>query len=238
MVQNRRRLKNVFYKWKMHRVWGWTESKLQLLAYLIKVSKWIAQHRDIPFNDFYTSTRDYAKRFQLFKFLNDTYIQDQPICYLEFGVAAGKSMAWWTQNQLNDSSSFHGFDTFSGLPEDWGHFEKGAMTNHGDLPQIDDARCKFYKGLFQETLPNYLKITQTKEMLKVVHLDADLYSATLFVLTTLHPYLNKGDILIFDEFNVPMHEFKAFDDYSSSYYLDYEVLGATNNYYQVALRLK
>ena len=238
MVQNRRRLKNVFYKWKMHRVWGWAESKLHLLTYLIKVSKWIAQHRDIPFNDYYTVKRDYSKRFQLYKFLSDTYIQDQAICYLEFGVAAGKSMDWWTQHQINDNTTFHGFDTFSGLPEDWGHFDKGAMTNHGNIPQINDERCKFYKGLFQETLPHHLKNTQTQEILKVVHLDADLYSATLFVLTTLHPYLNKGDILIFDEFNVPLHEFKAFDDYSSSYYLNYEVLGATNNYYQVALRLK
>ena len=105
-------------------------------------------------------------------------------------------------------------------------------------PNIEDARCSFYKGLFQETLPGFIKDNPLLEKPKVIHLDADLFSATLYVLTMLHPYLNKGDILIFDEFNVPLHEFKAFDDYVTSFYVDYEVLGATNNYYQVALRIQ
>lgn len=41
-------------------------------------------------------------------------------------------------------------------------------------------------------------------------LDADLYPATLFTLTILAPYLNKGDIKLFDEFVVPTHEFMAY----------------------------
>jgi hypothetical protein len=37
--------------------------------------------------------------------------------------------------------------------------------------------------------------------------DADLFSATLFSLSQLYRYLNDGDILLFDEFAVPKHEF-------------------------------
>ena len=237
MVENRRRLKNLFYKWKLHRVFGWIANKFHLFVYLTKVSKWISNHRELPFNDFYSAKRDYSKRLGLFEFLNKNYLNDHPISYLEFGVAAGKSMKWWTQNLQDPSARFYGFDTFSGLPEDWGHFEKGAMSNEGVLPDIRDERCTFYKGLFQDTLPGFLNSQSVEDSIKVIHLDADLYSATLYVLTTLHPILKKGDILIFDEFNVPLHEFKAFDDYISAYYVEYEVLAATNNYYQVAIRL-
>jgi len=68
-------------------------------------------------------------------------------------------------------------------------------------------------------------------------MDADLYTSTLFVLTSISPFLGKGDILIFDEFNVPMHEFKAFTEWTQSYYIKYEVLAAVNNFYQVAFRI-
>jgi hypothetical protein len=69
-------------------------------------------------------------------------------------------------------------------------------------------------------------------------MDADIYSATLYVLTSLAPFLKKGDIIFFDEFNVPLHEFKAFSEWVSSFYINYEVLGAVNNFYQVAIKIK
>ena len=69
-------------------------------------------------------------------------------------------------------------------------------------------------------------------------MDADLYSATLYVLTLMTPFLKKGDIIFFDEFNVPMHEFKAFSEWSNSFYLDYEIIGSVNNFYQTAIKIK
>lgn len=69
-------------------------------------------------------------------------------------------------------------------------------------------------------------------------MNADLYSSTLFVLTTMSRYLKSGDIIIFDEFNVPLHEFKAFHEWSTTYYIDYEVIAEVNNYYCVAIKIK
>ncbi|MEZ4850835.1 MAG: hypothetical protein R3B93_19900 [Bacteroidia bacterium] len=43
--------------------------------------------------------------------------------------------------------------------------------------------------------------------------------------------------MLFDEFNVPNHEYKAFIEWVDSFYINYEVLGQVNNYYQVAMRL-
>jgi hypothetical protein len=49
--------------------------------------------------------------------------------------------------------------------------------------------------------------------------------------------LNKDDIIIFDEFGVPTHEFKAFTEIVSAYKLNYEFLGAINNYLQIAIKI-
>lgn len=72
---------------------------------------------------------------------------------------------------------------------------------------------------------------------KVVHLDADLFSSTLLVLTSLAGRLKLGDVLIFDEFCVPNHEFFAFDVFTEMFDFKYELLGAANNYLQVALKI-
>ena len=68
----------------------------------------------------------------------------------------------------------------------------------------------------------------------MIHLDADLFSSTLYALTSMAPCLNTGDILFFDEFNVPNHEFLAFKIFTESYYVKTKLLGAVNNYYQTA----
>jgi hypothetical protein len=69
---------------------------------------------------------------------------------------------------------------------------------------------------------------------KIIHLDADLYTATLFVLTQLYPYLQKGDLIFFDEFSVATHEFKAFEEFAKAFYVKLKPVAAVNNFYQTA----
>jgi hypothetical protein len=68
-------------------------------------------------------------------------------------------------------------------------------------------------------------------------MDADLYSATLYVLTSLAPFLKKDDIIFFDEFAVPTHEFKAFHEFVQSYYVNLKLIAAANNYYFAAFQV-
>ena len=68
-------------------------------------------------------------------------------------------------------------------------------------------------------------------------LDADLYSATMYVLATLAPHLKKGDVIFFDEFSVPTQEFKAYQDFVKSFHLPMELIAAANNYYFVAFKV-
>ncbi len=212
---------------------------LLFLSNLIKLSKWISkQPKTGLLNDFYNPFRDYGLRYKLYEYVvQHENLINEPIDYLEFGVFRGESFKWWLKSNQNSQSKFFGFDTFDGLPESWGTYKKGDM--HNGIPVIEDPRHTFYKGLFQDTLPEFLDNQNIRtETRKVIHLDADLFSSTLFVLTTLHKYLKNGDILLFDEFNVPNHEFFALQCYTNSYYVKYELIGAVNNYFQVALRIK
>lgn len=212
--------------------------KFLFFGHLADLSRWINKHDgDVEFSDFPSKKFDYNNREKLFENVFQREVKDEAIDYLEFGVAAGRSFKWWIDKVKNPDSRFYGFDTFTGLPEDWGPFKAGDMSNGDAPPEIDDNRHEFYQGLFQVTLYEFIK-TFDSDKKKVIMMDADLYSSTLFVLTTLRPYLKKGDVIFFDEFNVPMHEYKAFAEWTQAFYIEYEVLGQVNNYYQVAMKLK
>ena len=140
-----------------------------------------------------------------------------------------------TQNN-HPASRFYGFHTFTGLPEDFVHFKKGRFATGVNIPVIKDDRGQFFQGLFQLTLPGFLK-TFDNTRKTVIMLDADLYTATLFTLYSLTPYLKKGDVILFDEFVVPTHEFKAYTEFINSSYFDLEFIGAANNYYFAGFRV-
>jgi O-methyltransferase len=204
---------------------------------MARLSRWVHKNKKLAYTDFYANKFDYNKRYGLYEHVIQTEQLDTAIDYLEFGVSRGTSFKWWTERLRNPAARFYGFDTFSGLPEDWGPFKKGDMANNNEPPQIDGNRHTFYQGLFQQTLLPFLAGYKANTR-RVIHMDADLYTATLYVLTLLTPYLKKGDIIFFDEFNVPMHEFKAFMEWTKSFYIRYEVLGSVNNFYQTAFRLE
>ena len=148
------------------------------------------------------------------------------VCFLEFGVYRGDSFAVWVKNNKNPASTFAGFDTFTGIPEDWGKEKKGSYSAKGNLPDIHDSRVTFEVGLIQDTLPPYTT-KLSKGVKKIIHIDVDLYNATLFSLVYLQPFIEKGDILIFDDFftiTKAAYEFRAFYDFLSLYKLNYKPL--------------
>lgn len=235
IIRLRGKLKGFFFLSKLHYIVNPFANLLHLLVYISRISKWISEHKNVEYNDFYTFKFNYSNRINLYQFVYDKENLNE-FDYLEFGVATGNSMKWWINKNKNPNTRFYGFDTFTGLPESWGSYKKGDISTNNNLPNIFDNRCKFIKGLFQETLHIFIK-NHTFNKRKVIHLDADLFSSTIFVLTSLAPYLEKGDILFFDEFNVPLHEFRAFIEFVKSYYINYEVLGAVNNFYQTAIKI-
>jgi O-methyltransferase len=198
------------------------------LVGFVQFADWIHGHGKVDYNDFPTK-KDYTLRFGLFDYVLKR-LGGQPINYMEFGVFDGETFHRWMQQQSHPDSRFYGFDTFDGLPEEWSGNAVGAFTQHGRVPALRDSRGRFIQGFFQDTFGPFLKTFEDNRP-KVILLDADLYSSTLFVLTSLAPLLRKGDILIFDEFSSKLHEFRAYNDFLKAYtWLSPKLIAAANNY--------
>jgi hypothetical protein len=151
-------------------------------------------------------------------------IGDRPITYLEFGVFKGRSIKRISEAFPHADSRFYGFDSFEGLPEDWlPSMKKGHFSTDGALPDLGDPRITFVKGYFQNTLPAFIAAHELTGPV-LVNFDADLYSSTLFLLTTLWHHLPEYYFL-YDEFTP--HEVIAMYDFSQAYPVEYEFFAST-----------
>ena len=158
-------------------------------------------------------------------------VRDQEVLYLEFGVYRGTSMRIWSHLLCNPRSNLHGFDSFKGLPESWDlSAEKGHFEMDGQIPTIADPRVSFFKGWFNETLPQY-RFPPHERLF--VNFDADLYSSTKTVLDFLKPYISPGTYLYFDEFQAREHESKAFDEFLSETGWKFQVVAASRGFSNV-----
>lgn len=110
----------------------------------------------------------------------------------------------------------HLFDTFEGLPDlcdidDPNQFCKGDF-----LASLEDVRnylkkyqsVHFYKGLFPTTAEPVKNKT-----FSFVHLDVDLYEATLESIKFFYPKMNKGGIIISHDYISSPGVRKAFDEF-------------------------
>lgn len=158
-------------------------------------------------------------------------VRDKDVLYLEFGVFKGVATRYWSEHLKNSDSKLHGFDSFEGLPEEWFPGQgKGRFNMDGKLPQIDDPRVKFFKGYFNETLPDYK--CPSREVL-VVNLDADLYSSTVCVLNALKEEIVPGTYVYFDEFSHRDHELKAFDEFLEETGMKFCTVGSSKDFSRV-----
>jgi hypothetical protein len=203
------------------------------LSYIPTLRKWRVEHAK--------SYPVLASRVALYENIVLQELRTRPIDYLEFGVGGGESFAIWLGLNSAVESNFYGFDTFTGLPEDWPKLFKtvkaGTFNVGGRLPSVTDSRASFFKGLFQQTLPTFLADYKICNQL-VVHIDCDLYSAALYALIKIDCIVRPGTIIIFDEFTSLLHEFRALEDYCAACMRSYDVIGATPDDVQVAIRIK
>lgn len=146
---------------------------------------------------------------------------------LEFGVAEGHSAAEMG-HFFGSERTIHGFDSFEGLPEDWRpEFPQGIFAC--EVPRLPD-NIVLHKGLFNETLPGFLDALHYTDKIAFLHLDADLYSSTAYVLEQLEDRLVPGSFVVFDELyyqynNYLEHEYKAFVEHHDRTGFHYEFLG-------------
>lgn len=148
---------------------------------------------------------------------------------LEFGVFKGESINYIAS--IVPKQIVYGFDSFNGLPEYWRTDFPKELFKLNELPPVK-SNVKLIVGLFQDKLEYFLD--NHSKHISFVHMDADLYSSTKYVLFTLARYdrLRVGTIIQFDEFyNYPnwniMGEYKAFNEFINEYNVEYDYLGYT-----------
>jgi len=174
----------------------------QALVNYMGIGRWVAEHGFVI-----------EERVQKRQHVWDAVIkevQHARVLYLEFGVAQGDSIRYWSDHLLNPGAILQGFDSFEGLPEEGGPWKRGQFETEGKIPHITDRRVEFFKGWFQETLPGYS--LPNREVL-VVNMDADLYSSTAFVLSHIREHIVPGTFIYFDEMNHIEHEPLAFSHF-------------------------
>lgn len=122
---------------------------------------------------------------------------------LEFGVFMGRSLSWIAT--ALPSADVYGFDTFTGLPEKWDYSDRPEArkfeVGHFRIPKAGmvplPMNAILVKGLFQDTLPGFLR--EHPGPAGLVHVDSDLYSSAAYVLEALNDRIVPGTILAFDE---------------------------------------
>jgi len=143
--------------------------------------------------------------------------------FLEFGVAKGESIRKIAEHTTN---IVYGFDWFQGLPEDWfAEYNKGYFAC--DIPINLPDNINLIIGLFEDTLPEFVKTTQNN--VSFLHIDCDLYSSTKTIFTHLTPKIQSGTIIVFDElYGYPgfeQHEYKVFSEFLENTKYEIECIG-------------
>jgi tetratricopeptide (TPR) repeat protein len=166
----------------------------------------------------------------------DRSIRTRP--FYEFGVWRGESFKYL----IKTFKKGYGFDTFTGLPEDWhvgnGKYEKaGAYSSNGEIPKIEGG--EFVAGKFEDTLPIFF--SEPRPLASVMNFDADLYSSTICALNHSKSVMDKDTVLIFDELIAhecwEQDEFKALNEFVEKNKFTYEVVAVSFFTRQVAVKL-
>ena len=130
-----------------------------------------------------------------------------------------------------------GFDSFQGLPEDWGVVPRGTYSSRGRVPDIENS--KFIVGEFANSLPEFFKSKQP--MAGLINFDADLYSSTITALTNARSVIDQDTTLVFDEVivnnNWEQDEFRALNEFCETNDYAYTVEAVSLFTKQVVCRL-
>jgi O-methyltransferase len=145
------------------------------------------------------SVVDSVRCYILFQFLKQ--VRNVPGHLAEIGVYRGGT-AFLMAACRSPERQLHLFDTFEGMPEcdpiidrhTLGDFSNTSVERVQNL--LGDAGDLFFHpGLFPETAA-----AVESQMFSFVHIDCDIYRSVLEACQFFHPRLEKGGILLFDDY--------------------------------------
>jgi len=132
--------------------------------------------------------------------------------YFEFGCNGANTlrMAFRTFRYLFDLH-YVGFDSFEGLPE-IAEIDKQQIWRKGKLAFAEDEyirlalrsgipknRLTTVKGFYDQSLTSELQLKLSPGKAAVIYIDCDLYKSTVPILEWMIPFLQRGTIVVFDD---------------------------------------
>jgi hypothetical protein len=175
-------------------------------------------------NAIYSQSRENMWKFIKSFFLkNGISVEDGLI--LEFGVWKGRSLRHLAK--IFPNNVIFGFDSFQGLADDWYGTDKSRnhFSTSGNFPKRLPKNTELIVGLFSDSLPKFIKGDMK---ISLIHLDADTYESTKYVLDELNTLISSNTILIFDEYfgypNWENHEHRAFKEFCVEYKKEFRYL--------------
>ena len=143
-------------------------------------------------------------------------LNKKKINVVECGIGAGESLSYICKisKLLDIEANIWAFDSFEGFPksttEDEGKYKAGSIKPHYklynikfvknymktfDIEEDEIEKINFVKGFFPESFQNY-----NSDKIDFLHLDVDLYNSYKNCLEFFWQYLNKGSLVLFDEY--------------------------------------
>jgi hypothetical protein len=124
--------------------------KLELASALLELGQWLRDH---------PSPRHFPGRYDLYRYVHGL-LGGRPFDFLEFGVFQGESIRFWARLDRHPETMLfvtrsRGFGRMEDRAEE---VPKGYFDVGGALPELGDARVRFFKGTFQETLPGFREV--------------------------------------------------------------------------------
>ncbi|OBK32893.1 methyltransferase [Mycobacterium sp. 1165196.3] len=169
--------------------------------------------------------------------LPEPCVENSDELVLDLGVWLG-----WSTRLISDTCNrkVYGFDTFSGLVEDWqvegqvvkrGTFavsdpfgqrfmrDTGVSFTHG-VPDALGRKVEFIKGSTYDTLAPFLA-GRPAAPIRLFHMDLDTYESCVHALEICKDHFVVGSILVFDEYLITNGEMRAFYEFQRRYDLEW-----------------
>lgn len=151
--------------------------------------------------------------------------------HMEFGVASGNSLRK-IRKLLHPDVCLYGFDSFEGLPQPWNGLPQGTFAT--DL-RVDLVNTELVVGPYDRTLEAFA--ANHRGPVNFMHIDCDLYTSTMAVLTAFRHHLIRGSIILFDELfgfaGYEAYEYRALRESG----IRFEAIGRWNAF-RAAVRVK
>ncbi len=178
-----------------------------------------------------TTPKLFFHRWAFFDYITRNSKVERP--FYEYGVWRGTAFKYL----IKTFKKGFGFDTFTGLPENWHKEKAGTYSSEGNIPKIEGG--EFIVGKFEESLPNFF--SKDRPLASLINFDADLYSSTICALNYSKVIIDEHTILVFDEFFTnptwEEDEYKALIEFCELNGFGYEVIAVSFSSKQVAVKI-